>query len=122
MSNFTNNMQPTATAGAFMQPNTEVSPATWGNYPPTYTSPAYTAPANWGNKAPTFTSPAFTSPANISPTYVSPAAYSPMGYGHVHSHMHYGHMKSSAYGEASSVGIILVLFILLVIISRACFI
>jgi hypothetical protein len=129
MPHYANNLPPTATAGAYsgMQPN--VSP--WANNAPTYTSPAYTSPL--ANNAPTYTSPAYTSPwANnapmytsptyTSPEYTSPADYSPMGYGHVHSHMHYGHMKSSAYGGASSVGIILVLFILLVIISRACLI
>jgi hypothetical protein len=92
MANYANNMSPTATAGAYTQPNTGVSP--WANNAPTYTSPAYTSPAD----------------------------YSPIGQDHVHSHMHYGQMKSSGYGGASSVGIILVLFILLVIISRACFI
>jgi hypothetical protein len=116
MPNYANNMPPSAVAGAYsgmpsygMQPNDQISPM--ANIPPTYTSPAYTSP--WSNNAPMYTSPAYT----------SPEAY-PQS--HLHSHMHYGHhMKhpvytaAVAYGGASSAGIILVLFILLVIISRS---
>jgi hypothetical protein len=122
MPHYANNMSPTATAGAHMgmgmpsygmQPNTEVSPATWANNPPMYTSPAYTSP--WANNPPTYTSPAYTAPAAYPQT---------MGHIHMHSHLHYGkpapvYAAAAACGGASSVGIILVLFILLVIISRA---
>lgn len=95
MSNYANNMSPTATAGAHMgmgmpsygmQPNAEISP--WANNPPTYTSPA-AYPHTMGY------SPMHCGPMKPAPVYAAAAA---CGY---------------------SAGSILVLFILLVIISRA---
>jgi hypothetical protein len=88
MANYSN-MPPTATAGAF--------------------SPAGMMPTNaWANNAP----PMYTSPAYTSPAYTDP--YS-MG-------MYYGPKPVLAAAVAccgaGSIGIILVLFILLVIITR----
>jgi hypothetical protein len=99
-----NNMPPSATAGAYTggmphYPNVNIKNAPM--YAPTYTSPA---------------------------AYAPPSGYPyPMDYPAMHYHYHHHHKHAPVYAAAAacgglgtSSGVILVLFILLVIITRAC--
>jgi hypothetical protein len=94
MSNYGNNMPPSATMGA-------------------YSNMAMPVYGMQSNAAPAYTSPAFYGPANVSPY---PMGYSPMWYGPKHP----VYTAAAVYGAASPTGMILVLFILLVIIGRTC--
>jgi hypothetical protein len=98
------------------------------NMPPSATAGAYTGGMPHYPNANINLAPTYTSPAMYAPTYTSPESYGPypMEYPSMHYHHHYHHKHAPVYAAAAAYGglgttsgVILVLFILLVIISRA---